>query len=179
MKIFKTPEELFEACNFTATGKADTLKAEAAWSMYVRETANGNPGAFGRAAEVLSRRAGSRKTRVALVDKPDTSFRLDGRLVQAERKTSGGRIDDIKLKYVIYSLSVHNSTGNKDISPRIMRTEDFLSALYEFKAVKEVRHKGVVDGHAIQPSNRKLWAWLEDQLEYDRTWDYFSEDFEK
>ena len=178
MRIYGTQEELLQACNFTIHGANDRLKADKAWARYVSDVKNGNPGAQGNASEVLSRRPGSRKTRVSGVRESDISFRLDGRLVKAERKTSGGRIDDITLDFVVYSIDLKNSTGDKYISPRIMRTEDFLSALYSLGAVKKINKNGVLSGYGIQVSSRKLWAWLEDQLEFNREWDYYSEDFE-
>lgn len=178
MKLYTTMNELLDACDFTIKGKSDLLKAEKAWNLYTRATLNGDSGAFGKAREILSRRPNSRKARVSGRNESDITFKLDGKLAKAECKTSGGRINDIKDKYIVYSLSVHNSTGDKDISARIIRSDVFIAKLYELNAVKTVRHNGVIDGLAIQPAKRALWAWLEEQLEFNREWDYYSEDFE-
>lgn len=172
-----TKEQFCGMANFTPRTPADYARLEKAYAFYTHGLENGNSGAFGGAFEILSRRPNSRKTTVARQGKTDASFRLDGRLVGLEVKTNGGRVDGIRERFICYSLSIHNSTGNKDISPRIMRTADFLDALERFGAVKEVRHGGKVDGLAIQPSNRKLWAWLEEQMEFSHDWDYYSEDF--
>ena len=168
---------LCEVANFTPRTPADFLRLEAAVEFLLTAEENGNSGGLGGAVEVLNRRPNSRKTTVARQGKTDATFRLDGRLVGYESKVNGGRVDGIKERFVVYTLSVHNSLGNRDISPRIMRTEDFLEALHRFNAVKEVRHGGKVDGLAVQASSRKLWAWLEEQLEFSHDWDYYSEDF--
>lgn len=178
MRTYTTQEELLTSCNFEVRTKNDVLKADAAWALYTLALENGNPGAYGLAAEVLSRRPGSRKTTVSRQGKVDVYFNLAGKSTRAERKTTGGRIDRIQEPFIVYSLDVKNSTGDKTISARIMRTADFLNALREFGAIKKVSHKGIVDGLAVQPSNRKLWTWLEGQLEYDREWTYYLEDFE-
>lgn len=172
-----TKQELCERANFAPATKADFMRLDAAYNFYCTAVANGNSGAFGSAVEILHRRPNSRKTTVARQGKTDGTFRLDGRLVGYESKTNGGRVGHIKERFVVYTLSVHNSTANKDISPRIMRTDDFMTALYQFNAVKEIGHNGQVEDIAIQPSNRKLWAWLEGQLEFSHDWDYYGEDF--
>ena len=177
MKMY-TMKELANCANFEIKTKYDSFKLETTYKQYVYSFRAGNDGAFGRAIEVLSRRPKSHKLRVAAQHESDCSFKLDDKLVPFERKTNGGRIDGIKDKYIVYSLNVHNSTANIDIEPKIIKTDVFVAALYDFNAIKEVRHNGKVDGLAIQPSNRKLWAWLDEQLDFNREWDYYSEDFE-
>ena len=174
-----TKKELFKLAGFEPKTKADFCKGEIVYNNYVIACQNGNSGGFGNAMEILRRRPKSNKLTVAGHGKADMTFKLDGKLKECECKTNGGRIDDIKHGgYIVYSLNMHNSVGNVDISARIMTTDSFLSAIYQFKAVKEVRHNGVVDGLAIQPSKRDFWRWLEGQLEFNREWEYFTEDFE-
>lgn len=171
-----TFEQLMNKAQFTPTTKADTKKAEYAYNLYVKGFENGDSGAYGKAVEILSRRPNSHKTTVAKQGKKDATARIDGKLIAVEVKTNGGRVDGIKAKYVVYSLDVHNSTADKTITARIIPTDVFIKALYDFNAIKEVRHNSIVDGLAIQPSKRKLWAWLETMPEYDRTKDYTSDE---
>lgn len=177
VNIESVKTELCRLANFQPSTPADYQRLDAAALFFLSATIAGNDGAFGGAIEIINRRPNSRKTTVARQGKTDATFRLDGRLVGYESKTNGGRVDGIKERFIVYTLSVHNKTANKDITPRIMRTADFLEALERFGAVKEIRHGGRVDGIGIQPSNRKLWGWLETQLEFSHDWDYYSEDF--
>ena len=173
-----TMQQLAKNANYEIKSKLDEERLKEVYLTYCISYAAGNSGAYGRAIEVLSRRPKSRKMTVAAQHQSDCTFRLDNKLVSFERKTNGGRVDSIRDKFIVYSLHVHNSTANIDIEPKIILTEIFLEKLYEFNAIKQVSHKGKVDGLAVQPSNRKLWAWLDEQLTFNREWDYYTEDFE-
>lgn len=173
-----TLNELAKACNFEIISAGDEKKLATVYNRYLYDIAQGNSGAFGNAHEKLTRRHASHKTTVAKWGKADITVMIDGKLTNAEAKTNGGRIDGINMEYTVYTLCVHNSQADIDIQPKVMRTETFINALYDMGAVKQVRHGGVVDGIAIQPLSRKLWAWLDEQLDYDASWEYFSEDFE-
>ena len=180
---FYSKEELCDVFGFYPATKADFLKLDIAYANYVREYNAGNDGAFGRVAEPLSRRPNSRKANVAKQHRNDITAKIDGKLVACERKCNGGRIRgteyDMTGTYVVYSMNVHNSTCDADISARICRKSTFLEKLVEFNAIKEVRHNGVVDGLAIQPSNKRFRAWLETLIEYERECEYSSEEIEQ
>ena len=179
---FYSKEELCDVFGFYPATKADFLRLDIAYANYVREYKAGNDGAFGRVAEPLTRRPNSRKANVAKQNRNDITAKIDGKLVACERKTNGGRIRgteyDMTGTYVVYSMNVHNSTCDADISARICRKSTFLEKLVEFNAIKEVRHNGVVDGLAIQPSNKRFRAWLETLIEYERECEYSSEEIE-
>lgn len=180
---FYSKSELCETIGFYPATKADFLKLDVAYANYVREYNAGNDGAFGRVVEVLRRRPNSRKANVAKQNRNDITAKIDGKLVACECKTNGGRIKGAEYTmtgtYVVYSMNVHNSTCNADISARICRKSTFLEKLVEFNAIKEVRHNGVVDGLAIQPSNKRFRAWLETLIEYEREYEYSSEEIEQ
>lgn len=178
MKIYTTKEELFAVNAFVPKTKADHRRGEKAWEFYTTALKNGNPGGEGGASEILSRLPRSNKMTVARQDKVDCYFYLNGKRTACERKTNGGRVNGIKERFVAYSITLHNSTGSKVISPRIIRTDIFLAKLEEFNAIKAIRHNGEIDGYGVQVSNRKLWAWLEEQVEFHREWNYYTEDFE-
>lgn len=180
---FYSKEELCDVFGFYPATKADFLRLDIAYENYKREYEAGNDGAFGRVAEPLTRRPNSRKANVAKQNRNDITAKIDGKLVPCERKTNGGRIRgteyDMTGTYVVYSMNVHNSTCDADISARICRKSTFLEKLVEFNAIKEVRHNGVVDGLAIQPSNKRFRAWLETLIEYERECEYSSEEIEQ
>ena len=171
-------EELCKIYNFTPKTTKDLNRAQKAYNQYVTDVKNANPGAVGN-AEAFIRRPNSMKWEKARPtqkgDKPDTRPIIDGKPRDVEGKTTGGRIDQIKDKYIIYTLHFKKPDGTyKDIAPRLVKTETFINKVYEFKAWKYVSHNGVVDGVAIQPSNRQLWAWLEDIEPYNHDKDYNS-----
>ena len=118
----------------------------------------------------------------------------NGKYVAAECKTNGGRVDDLlsgenKSRFVIYRLEFtqkHKATKThgawdevRTVSPVIIPTALFLQMLVECNALKEVRHNGVVDGIAIQPSSKKMFerlsAW---PVEFHNDWEYEASDFE-
>ena len=179
---FYSKEELCETIGFYPSTGADYLKLKVAYRNYVKEYKAGNDGAFGRTVEVLRRRPNSRKTNVAKQNRPDMTAKIDGKLVGCECKTNGGRIKGTEYvmtgTYVVYSMNIQNSICDADISARICRKSTFIKKLIEFNAIKEVRHKGVVDGLAIQPSNKKFQAWLETLIEYEREYEYSSDEIE-
>lgn len=162
--------------NFNPMTTKDIKRYTNACQMYVQGRLNGDDGIKGKVIEVISCVPKSNKKRVAKQGKSDFTLRVDNKLVPCERKTNGGRIDGIKTKYIVYSIDINNSCGTCYIPPKVLKTETFINALYELKAVKTVRHNGVVDGLAIQVSNRKLWKWLESQNDFDRTKNYNSID---
>lgn len=178
MPKFLTFDELMEKANFKIETKFDNKKANFVYNEYCTRYNNNDSGCQGKAIEVLTRRQKSHKLDVArnTQDKIhyDCTAKIDNKLTPCERKSNGGRVDNISTKYVIYSIHIDNSTGKCDICQRIIKTSTFMAKLEELKAIKEVRHNGVVDGLAIQVSKRPLWAWLETMPIYDRTKEYLS-----
>lgn len=172
-----TKAALAEKCNYTVVTVHDEYKLDFVYNRYIIDIENGNDGAFGRAHETLARRPRSNKLAVSGHNENDCYVMIDGKRVPCESKTNGGRIDDIKTRYIVYTLCVHNSQADMEIRPKIMRADAFVSALYEMNAVKEIRHRGIVDGHGIQVLSRKLWSYLDEQLDYYSAWEYFEEDF--
>ena len=155
-------------------------------------------GRFGRAFEMACARPNSRKARVSAQGRADVSIRYNGRYVPAECKTNGGRVDDLlngtnKSKFVIYQLSFvqkHKATKKhgawdevRNVPAVIVPTELFVNMLRECNALKEVRHDGVVDGIAIQPSSKQMFERLTAYIDkyaltFDNTADYESWMFE-
>lgn len=154
----------------------DEKRYNVALDMYIKGCLNNDSGIVGKVIEILSCVPKSNKKKVARQGKSDFTIRVNNKLVPCERKTNGGRIDNIKTKYIVYSIDIDNSTGKCYIPPKVLKTETFINALYELNAVKTVRHNGIIDGSAIQVSNRKLWKWLENQLDFNRLEDYESND---
>ena len=179
---FLSKDELCDLIGYFPATKLDFLRLDTVYDIYITEFKAGNSGAFSRAVEVLRRRPKSRKFNVAKQNRPDLTAKIDGKLVGCECKTNGGRIKGKEYvmtgKYVVYSMNIHNSICDVDISARICRKSTFIKKLIEFNAIKEVRHKGVVDGIAIQPSNKKFQAWLETLIEYEREYEYSSDEIE-
>lgn len=157
-------------------------------------------GRFGRAFELSCARALSNKKSVSKQGVTDVSVKFRTtkgfRYEPAECKINGGRVDDLlngknKSKYVIYMLNTvqkHKATKNHEAydevrrleQPVIIPTQLFIEVLKRFNALKEVRHGGVVDGIAIQPSNKKLWLWLQDYpVPFDRNAIYSVDDFDE
>ena len=176
-----TKEEIKEMFDFRETTTNDVHRFNRAYAHYEYNLKNGNDGAMGTLQEALKRRPRSNKWNGArsgqeTAPQADITARIDGKLVRVESKINGGRLDDIKDKYIVYSLNINNSTGTKYIAPRIMKTETFLSALASFNAVKVINKKGEFNGYGIQCSKRGLWAWLEQMPLYDRTREYTSDE---
>lgn len=165
-----------ETINFNPITTKDFKRENIALKMYVKGRFAGDDGIQGKIIEVLSCVPKSNKKTVAKQGKNDFTIRIDGKLTPCERKINGGRIDGIKTKYIVYSIDINNSLGTCYIPPKVIKTETFISTLYELKAVKTIRHNGTVDGVGIQVSNRKLWHWLASQIDFDRTKDYNSFD---
>ena len=174
MPKFLTLNELLEKANFTIETEFDNKKANYVYNEYCERYNNEDSGCQGKAMEVLTRRQKSHTLNFARQDKNDCTAKIDGKLIACERKTNGGRIDNIKSKYIVYSIHLDNSTGKCNICQRIIKTSTFMAKLEELKAIKEVRHNGIVDGLAIQVSKRQLWVWLETMPIYDRTKEYIS-----
>jgi hypothetical protein len=117
----------------------------------------------------------SNKSRVSAQGRADVHIRYNGHYVPAECKTNGGRIDDLmngtnKSRFVIYRLEFvqkHKATKTtgaweerRTVSPVVIPTALFIKMLVECNAIKEVRHGGVVDGMAIQPSSKRMFERL-------------------
>lgn len=178
-RILYTKEEITEMLDFRAITTNDIKRLEKAYNHYVINLFNGNDGALGTLQEALKRRPRSNKWNGArsgqeTAPQADITAKIDGKLIAVESKTNGGRIDDIKDKYIVYSININNSTGKCYIAPRIMRTETFLNALACFNAVKVINKKGEFSGYGIQCSKRGLWKWLEQMPLYEREREYLS-----
>lgn len=147
---------------------------------------------FGYAVE-LSTRLSTRlhDGKVAKQGEVDTTirFEINGKIryIAGEVKTNGGRVNTLldgsnKAPFVIYAMHLCNSTTKgklREIPAVIIPTELFCAKLREFGALKEVRHNGVVDGIAIQPSNKAWYEWLlEYPMVYDKTLTWHEEDFD-
>lgn len=178
IKTLLEPKELFDLVGINPQLKTEKQinKYACIYTAYAKGVVNGDDGILGKTIEKLTRREKSNKIDVAKQGKVDATAKIDGRLTPIEVKTNGGRIDNIKTSYIVYSINIDNSTGKCDICQRIIKTSTFMTKLEELKAIKEVRHNGVVDGLAIQVSKRQLWAWLETMPLYDRTKEYFSDE---
>lgn len=178
--------------------KASAMDARrtAAAEKYLRN--DRDDGRFGRAFELACARPLSNKTSVSKQGKTDISIKFRTpkgvRYIPAECKTNGGRIDSLldgsnKSRYVVYMMDTtqrHKATKTRGewveirrVEPVIIPTHLFLAVLKRFNAIKEVRHGGVVDGIAIQVSNKKLYEWLRDYpVQFDREAVYEEWEFE-
>lgn len=164
--------------------KMIALETERAMNI-ARYLANpADDGRKGRTFEIGCSRKLSNKTTVAAQGRTDVSIKMvkNGRTVYipAECKTNGGRVTDLligenKSPFVIYRLQVvqkHKATKSspawdeeRNLPALIIPTSLFLQVLEDCKAIKEVAHKGVVDGLAIQCSSKKLYLRLKDYAE--------------
>ena len=187
----KTKKEgIFAMKNFVILTKEDSVRAE--------DSARYNPaidsGYFGRVTENQCARPKSRKKCVSSAGQADVHVKYNGRYVLAEVKTNGGRVDSLidgsnKSKFVIYVMEYvqRHKAGKKteaweerrSVGPIIIPTALFLNCLHEVNAVKTVNKHGEYDGLGIQVSSKKLYQrLLQWPVEYDRTRDYTSADFE-
>ena len=176
--------------NFTILTKEDAVRA--------MDSARYNPaidsGYFGRIMENQCARPKSRKKCVSSAGKADVHIKYNGRYIPAEVKTNGGRVDSLidrtnKSKFVIYAMNYtqRHKAGKKteaweehrSISPIIIPTALFLNCLQEVNAIKTINKNGEYDGLGIQVSSLKLYQrLLQWPVEFDRTRDYTSADFE-
>lgn len=176
--------------DFTILTKEDAIRAQ--------DSARYNPaidsGYFGRVFENQCARPKSRKKSVSSAGKADVHIKYNGRYIPAEVKTNGGRVDSLidgtnKSKFVIYVMDYtqRHKAGKKTeaweerrtVGPLIIPTGLFLNCLQEVNAIKTVNKHGEYDGLGIQVSSQKLYKrLLQWPVEYDRTRDYTSADFE-
>ena len=181
---------IFIMKDFTILTKQDAVRA--------MDSARYNPatdcGYFGRITENQCARPKSRKKCVSSAGKADVHIKYNGRYIPAEVKTNGGRVDSLidgtnKSKFVIYVMnhSIFHKAGKKTpewwecrmVGPLIIPTEVFLNCLQEVNAIKTINKHGVYDGLGIQVSSLKLYQrLLQWPVEFDRTRDYTSADFE-
>lgn len=174
------------------TERYNELKNEFITLMERKDEHPENSGYCGCLAE-LNTRLSTKKNggKVANAKQNDTSIRFerDGKIVyiDGESKINGGRVDSLidgtnKSKYVIYGMYLCNSTTKgklRLVVPVIIPTELFISKLQEFGALKYMRHKGIIDGIGIQPSNKAWYEWLCDYpMVYDKTLTWHEDDFE-
>lgn len=132
------------------------------------ESATRNSAAYGYIMEIML--GGSRKKYVSPEGKPDMYFYYNGKRIQAECKTSGGRIGsllygDNKSKFIVYSMDVCNTgTSGKlrHIDPVIMPVKMFLNLLIDCNAVKAINKNGVFDDWGIQVTSKELYLRLLD-----------------
>lgn len=176
--------------DFTILTKQDAVRA--------MDSARYNPttdcGYFGRITENQCARPKSRKKGVSSAGKADVHIKYNGRYIPAEVKTNGGRVDSLidrtnKSRFVIYAMDYtqRHKAGKKTeaweehrfISPIIVPTALFLNCLQEVNAIKTINKNGEYDGLGIQVSSLKLYQrLLQWPVEFDRTRDYTSADFE-
>lgn len=192
---FSNKSELGNYFNFSPATPADDFRLEKAWGMYISDYKG--DGCMGCVAELLTATANSRKSFVSNAGKLDCFILYrtnNGNIIPVgcERKTNGGRIQTIETayskaeklvgRYVVYSLDICNSTTQglrRHVPAVVIPKALFLAKLQEFGALKEVKHKGMTDGIAIQPSKKEWYNWLMDYpIVYDRNAVYCEEDFE-
>lgn len=138
-----------------------------------------NPGANGRAFELMCAREKSHKVTVSKQGERDVFVRVVAndkvKYLPAECKTNGGRVNDLldgsnKSRFVIYKLDFvqkHKATKKapawdeiRSTPALLIPTHLFTAMLIDCNAVKEVAHKGIVDGIAIQPSSKRMYQRL-------------------
>ena len=138
-----------------------------------------NPGAEGRAFELSCAREKSRKVTVSKQGETDVHVRVivNGkvRYLPAECKVNGGRVNDLldgtnKSQFVIYRLEVtqkHKATKKaeaweevRSVPPLLIPTALFTAMLLDCNAIKEIRHRGEVDGIGIQPTSKRMYERL-------------------
>ena len=136
-------------------------------------------GRFGRVFELECARPASRKATVSKQGQVDVSVKIiingKPRYIPAECKTNGGRVNDLldgsnKSRFVIYKLDFiqkHKATKKANAWDEIRSTPAlliptalFTAMLVECNAIKEVKHDGIVDGIAIQPSSKRMFERL-------------------
>lgn len=193
--IFSNPSELASYFSFTLKTDADSMRLAKAWKLYITDYKG--DGCMGCVSEMLSATKSSVKATISNAGRADCFLRFrtaSGAVIPVsfERKTNGGRIQTIETdfskaehivgKFVVYSLDLCNSTtqNKRRFVPAVVIPRDlFISKLTEFGALKTVRHNGVIDGVAIQPSNKAWYEWLLDYpIVYDRNAIYTEDDFE-
>lgn len=195
MKKFESKEALAKYFGFVPESDLDFMRLDVAWDIYLEEYKG--DGCMGCVSEVLTATKGSKKLTISSQGKADCRimFRSEsGRVVPVpvERKTNGGRIETKETtftkaekmfgKYVVYSLDICNKNTQymRRYVPAVVVPKNlFIKKLFEFNAVKEMRHNGTVDGIGIQSSSKKFYEWLLDYpVVYDRNAVYTADDFE-
>lgn len=193
--MFKNPDALASYFHFTVKTEQDEERLFSAWWAYTHDYKG--CGVMGCVAELLTATPNSNKTTISNPGKVDCFVKLrteSGHVVPVavERKTNGGRVQTVESelskaekmvgRYVVYSMDVCNSTTSglrRRVPAVVIPRELFLSKLKEFNAIKAVRHNGVIDGYAIQVSNKRWYEWLLDwPVVYDRDAVYSDDDFE-
>lgn len=193
--IFDSKESLARYFKFKIESKADALRLEKAWAMYVSDYKG--DGCIGCCAEVLTATAHSKKATVSNTGRIDCFLKYqteNGHVipVAVERKINGGRIKTLETefskaeemagRYVVYSLDICNANTSylrRHVQAVVIPRRLFVEKLVEFNAVKTVSHGGIVDGLAIQCTSRKWFDWLCDwPVVYDRNAVYSDADFE-
>lgn len=145
-------------------------------------------GRKGRANELDHANTKSRKVKVSKQGETDVFVKIRNakgkvRYVDAENKTSGGRIDSLYKsgapKYVIYQMIDAKIPQSKSAKAKgipqeirntpavVIPTDLFLATLERFGAIKEMSHGGIVDGLGVQVSNKQWYLWL---LDYPVLW---------
>lgn len=192
---FANAQELADHFGFEPKTSADYRRLDYAWHLYLIQYKG--QGCMGCIAEVLRAGSTSRKKQVSGVGKPDNRIRWideSGRKTSrvAESKTNGGRImtvataehdaEQMQGTFVLYSMDVCNkNTGYKRrvTVTKVFPKAVFLAHLFEHGQVKEMRHKGEVDGYGIQVTSLELYEWVSSwPVEYDRNRYYTATDFE-
>jgi len=141
--------------------ESESIKAKIIRDILANENDSGR---YGKAFEIALKTAtnntvaGHNKTdkKMAIIDNNGKKH-----FASVEIKTNGGRIDDINNSdYIIYAMDICNSTtkGNRRIAePIIMKTETFMAILKKCGAIKTVNKGGMLDGYAIQVSNKAFY----------------------
>ena len=192
---FNSKVELAKHFHFIVNSDKDALRLEKAWMLYtINYKGDGN---YGCIAEMLTATTHSKKETISNTGKVDCFIKYrcgNGAVipVSVERKTNGGRIKTIDTefskaesmngKYIVYSMDICNSTTsylNRHVDAVVIPKTLFINKLIEFNAIKAVRHNGIIDGYAIQVSNKSLYNWLRDYpIVYDRNAVYCDDDFD-
>lgn len=144
---------------------SDSAKAKAINAILANDA---DCGRYGKALEIYFKSATNNK--VAGHDKTDKKMLIKTengkKFAKVEIKTNGGRIDDIiGNDFIIYAMDICNSTtkGKRRVcEPVIMKADTFMAILNEYNAIKKVNKGGMVDGHAIQVSNKAFYETMRD-----------------
>lgn len=193
--IFNNPHELASYFDFAPMSMNDNIRLAKAWQMYITDYKG--DGCMGCVAEILTATTNSKKCAVSNAGRNDCFIKYrsaSGAVIPVwcERKTNGGRTATIETEYskaeqiigkfVVYSLDICNKSTSylrRRVPAVVIPRVEFINKLIEFNAIKEMRHKGKLDGYGIQSSSKQWFVWLSEYpIVYDRNAIYSDDDFE-
>lgn len=192
---FNSKEEVAKYFDFIVMTKADEIRLEKAWSMWVEKYRA--DGVVGCMAEMLTATPNSKKSTISNAGKTDCFIRYrteNGIIVpvRCESKINGGRIqtieseyskaEEINGKFIVYRFDICNAnTSNlrRHCPPLVFPRVEFVNYLYTHNLVKKVNHKSKTVGYAIQVTSKAWFEFLSDYpIVWDRTAVYSDNDFD-